>query len=384
MLNQEFLGGRLRRAREYARMTQSEAAQALGLTPPALNQYEAGRRRVDALTLDRLSRLYAVPLRFFFGADDTREDWEEALRLRAEDLSPQGKAGIGRLIAAIHDLQDLYRRTETPFPGCPHPPFPALDEAVYPIEDIETWADQARRYYDLGMAPLYDVRGFLEAQGYQIFAVPLGCDNADLAGLFFLHPDLGPIVVLNENQAYSRRPFTLAHELAHGLYHHDRPAILCRSEDRRPLERFANNFASFFLIPREALHERLREARWRAAHAPEQVVHLARYFGVSYHAMLWRLREERRVDPGFADGGVKPVALAKTLGYQPSPYEFGEPPRSPEERLPRMFIELGYRAARGGALSERRVAEMLGISDIELEERLAVPTIEEQREPAYV
>ena len=41
-----------------------------------------------------------------------------------------------------------------------------------------------------------------------------------------------------------------------------------------------------------------------------------------------------------------------------------------EEMLPRIFIELGFRAVEQSKLSLRRVAEMLGISDIELEERL--------------
>ena len=91
----DHLGQRLRLAREQARLSQTEAAATLGVTPAALNQYEAGKRRVDALLLDRLSRLYGVPLRFFFGEERARPDWEEALRLRADALSAAGKSGVG-------------------------------------------------------------------------------------------------------------------------------------------------------------------------------------------------------------------------------------------------------------------------------------------------
>jgi hypothetical protein len=42
----------------------------------------------------------------------------------------------------------------------------------------------------------------------------------------------------------------------------------------------------------------------------------------------------------------------------------------PEERLPRAFLTLAYRGLRDDQVSTRRIAEMLGISDIELEERL--------------
>jgi hypothetical protein len=45
-------------------------------------------------------------------------------------------------------------------------------------------------------------------------------------------------------------------------------------------------------------------------------------------------------------------------------------PLPPEERLPRIFVELSYRALTQEILSLRRVAEILGISDLELEDRL--------------
>lgn len=381
------LGQRLRLAREQARLSQTEVAATLGVTPAALNQYEAGKRRVDALLLDRLSRLYGVPLRFFFGEERARPDWEEALRLRADGLSVAGKSGVGEMVARIRDLEELYRRTGTSFPGHPHPPFAPLVEADRSEQEVAEWAEKARRHYDLGVAPLHDLRGFLEVQGYQIFAVPFGTAAEDLAGLFFQHPELGPVVALNEDQAYTRRPFTLAHELAHGLYHYDRPAILCRSRDQRPLERFADRFASHFLIPGEALHERLRERGKRAVEAPEEIVHLARYFGVSYQAIRWRLRTESRLRlPPDAPRDVRPVGLAQTLGYRVSSYEYGARPWPLEERLPRRFVELAYRAVEQGQLSLRRVAEMLGISDLELEERLSpegAGSEEEVREEVY-
>lgn len=59
------LGERLRRARELAGFAQGEAAQALGITSAALSQYEGGKRRIEALTLDRIARLYGVSITYF-------------------------------------------------------------------------------------------------------------------------------------------------------------------------------------------------------------------------------------------------------------------------------------------------------------------------------
>lgn len=59
-------------------------------------------------------------------------------------------------------------------------------------------------------------------------------------------------------------------------------------------------------------------------------------------------------------------------------------PLPPEKRLPRIFIELGYRAIAKNILCLRRVAEMLRISDLELEDRLYGGNTGESDEEVYV
>ncbi|HVX30258.1 MAG TPA: XRE family transcriptional regulator [Nitrolancea sp.] len=366
------LGERLRLAREQARLSQTDAARMLGLTPAAINQYESGKRRVDVLTFERLARLYAVPLGYLFGEETEIPAWEEALHRQSEHLSAAGSAGIRQVIQKVRDLEDLYRRTGTEFPGVPHHPFSPLPDQPISKGEIAAWAERARRHYALDLAPLPELREFLEAIGFNVFSIPFGAALNDISGLFFLHPDLGPIMAINSDQNFRRRSFTLAHELAHGLFHYDRPAILCRSVDADPVERFAERFAAYFLVPGASLAEWLSDQRIAKVMTPEDVVHLARYFGISYKAMLRRLREERLLgspEQQFAD--VHPDVLARALGYQVTAYEMDQQrPLPPEERLPRSFLTLAYRAIRGEQLSLRRVAELLGMSDIELEEKL--------------
>lgn len=374
------LGERLRQARELAGFTQGEAAQALGITNAALSQYESGKRRIEALTLEKIALAYGVPVTYFFaksvpviqGQQCEQPNWEIALRTMATSLSIAGKAGISKLIQLIYNLEELYQLNETPYPGKPHPPFPALRKEDYRDYEVAEFAQKVRRYYNLGIAPLLNVKGFLDAQGYQVFAVPLGQDKADLSGLFFLHPELGPVVVFNYEQAYTRRPFTLCHEIAHNLFHWDRPAIFCRDAGQVDLlEKFANHFANYFLIPSEGLQERLEAMEIKTIKHPEEVIHIAHYFGVSYATVVDRLEIDRKLGASKeAFRNVRPIALAKHLGYSPLPYKFGDCPLPPEERLPRIFLELSYRAIERKIFSLRRVAEMLGVSDLELEDRL--------------
>ncbi len=251
-INQEIIGARLRSAREQAGLTQTEGALAVGAIASVLNQYETGQRHVDSLTLERLSRLYGVPLGSFVQESFPHSDWEDALRSRASVLPVEAKVGIGLLIEHLRDLEELYRRTDTPFPLSQHPPSVPLRAEDVTDQEVAAWAERVRRHLDLGGGSLPAPRSLLEAQGYRTFAVPLGCGDDALTALLVRHPDLGPVITFNADQTSSRRTFTL----------------------------------------------------------------------------------------------------------------------SPEERLPPVFLELAYQAARTGTLSPRRVAEMLGISDLELEERL--------------
>lgn len=371
-MNYEILGQRLRVARERAGMTQTEAAQFIDVTSAALNQYESGKRRVDALSLERLARLYGVPLRFLFGEETVKTDWEEALRLCAANISASSKVGIGRLIEKVDALLELYKQTDTPFPELPHPPFAPFSDRVLKEDGTAILAAQrARSHYNLGIAPLGDLQSFLQAQGLLIFAIPFGQEENAISGLFFLHPQLGQIIAINQDNADTCRSFSLTQGVAYSLFLHERRAIVYRQGERTSSQIFAEKFACYFLIPSEALQERLLSLKVRVVTHPIEVVHLSRYFGVSYETMLYRLEQENKI-VGYQDNfqNVQAAVLARQLGYSPVHYELQQRFHSIEERFPRIFIELAYRAVEEDKLSLRTVAEMLGISDIELEDRL--------------
>ena len=114
------LGDRLRQIRRRAGLTQVETARALSLMPSTLSQYESGKRRVDALTLDRLSQLYGVPVADFFVEHAKGGNWEAALRREASSLSTS-KIGVNRLIANLRDLEDSTGAREQVIRGFPFP-----------------------------------------------------------------------------------------------------------------------------------------------------------------------------------------------------------------------------------------------------------------------
>jgi hypothetical protein len=121
-------------------------------------------------------------------------------------------------------------------------------------------------------------------------------------------------------------------------------------------------------MPGEALHEQLKLLNIKTVSTPEELVHLSRYFGVSYRAMKRRLERENQLRPSCNLDDVKPIRLARSLGYQPTRYEYGIRPLPLEMQFPRMSLALTHRAIAQELISEARAAEMLGLSDLELEE----------------
>lgn len=69
--NRQTLGDRLRIAREYVGMKQEEVARHLTIPRSALSNIEAGQRKVEALELARLAKLYQRPVSWFTGEDAT-------------------------------------------------------------------------------------------------------------------------------------------------------------------------------------------------------------------------------------------------------------------------------------------------------------------------
>lgn len=61
------LSERLKQAREYMGLKQEDVAKSVGIPRSALSNVEAGTRKVDAIELSRLAKLYQRPLAWFTG-----------------------------------------------------------------------------------------------------------------------------------------------------------------------------------------------------------------------------------------------------------------------------------------------------------------------------
>ena len=93
------LGERLREARKYLGLKQEEVATYLKIPRTALTDIENGQRRVEAIELTRLAKLYRQPVAFFTGEDEVSADLPvdvAHLARRAAALSQQDRDELSR------------------------------------------------------------------------------------------------------------------------------------------------------------------------------------------------------------------------------------------------------------------------------------------------
>lgn len=104
------LAERLRRAREDADLSQGEVARKLGLPRPAISQIENGNRKVEALELGRLAKLYDRPLSYFADEEPVGSKPLDTLQRSSTGLSEQDWAEVLRFAEFLRKKAEDDRR----------------------------------------------------------------------------------------------------------------------------------------------------------------------------------------------------------------------------------------------------------------------------------
>ena len=319
VITSKEIGQRLRFARESRHITQEAAGTVLGLQRSAISLMESGQRQVSTLELTRLADLYGRSVEWFVNPDSPlkQEDPVVALfraepGLQSEVVQEQARHCL-RLLREGASLRRLTGRgTDVSLPSYDLPPPRSVGQAIAQGQLV---AEQERRRLDLGNAPV-NVPETLARQNIWTAALPL---PDEISGLFLSSSDFGMAVLANLNQAPVRRQFSFAHEHGHALMDRDEAATVTSAHNAKTrTEQRANAFAAAFLMPEEGVRDFLHSlGKGRSARREEaamdavtgegiqgalrsparsqnityvDVALLARHFGVSYAAAVWRLR----------------------------------------------------------------------------------------------
>ncbi len=221
-------------------------------------------------------------------------------------------------------------------------------------------ADELRLQLGLGNGPVVDIAATLRSAGVKLVQRRLGLGGPD--GMYVRRGGIG-FVLLNSDMYLPRQRFTAAHELGHHVLGHqaavDENVLDVKG---RAQEEEANTFAASFLVPRGALHERLRKA---GAITPDWVFDVAVEYGVSYNTLVYRLHNCRLLPRGAEQRDELKAASRSVVA------EALDMPQSPKETVfPPEFVRDAIAAHVAGEITFERLAELLEIPEARLQRRL--------------
>jgi Zn-dependent peptidase ImmA (M78 family)/DNA-binding XRE family transcriptional regulator len=231
-------GDRLKRAREIKGWTQTELAEAVGVTQAAVARIEQ-----NLLTpSDQLEQQLALKLGFpvsFFHQENTVDFPLGSLLFRQHmTLKSRERDQILQTAWATYVLYDHMAQKLRMMPLR----LPRIQD-----EDVKTAASLTRNA--LGIEPDVPVRNLvnrLEKAGVVVLTIPLDIHGHDA---FSLWSDRRAVIVLSHGKPGDRQRFTVGHEVGHLVQHY----ILWGSHDQ--VEKEANDFCSEFLLPEDAMRE---------------------------------------------------------------------------------------------------------------------------------
>lgn len=167
------------------------------------------------------------------------------------------------------------------------------------------------------------------------------------------------VIAVNSHMSLGRQRFSLAHELYHLYFDEAKESQVSRMAIGvgDAIERCADQFASYLLMPSAALSESLDGIKTDRL-GVKDVIRLEQYYGLSHKAMLYRLvsdgvlevEEARAMEAGVMD-------LAARLGYDTSLYR--PAPEGKERMVLGRYLALSEKLLEEECISQGKYEELL-------------------------
>ena len=356
-----FDRARLTQARHLAGLTKKQVADAIGVTPAAVGQYETGTARPRPDLLPVLAEALSVPLAFFLaGRPQARIDGSTAhfRSLRSTRVYQRNKA-IAHVEQTWELTHALEKRVRLPAVNLPGFAGGEIQPGTVLPPDPAAAAQSLRRQWRLGTGPISHLVRQMEARGIVVTSPPPDTDSATVNAFSSAGPPR-PIVVLTWNRSDDvyRYRFTGAHELGHLVLHADAAAGDVQQE------READIFAAEFLTPQASILPQL-PARLDLARLAE----LQQTWGVSVSSLVYRCREVGLLsDSATSRAYQRLYALRGQPGFENEPVSRypGEQPALLKQAFDLAAAETGLTIpdlAHELAWTPSRVRELLGQPD---------------------
>jgi Zn-dependent peptidase ImmA (M78 family)/DNA-binding XRE family transcriptional regulator len=361
---EHILDKRIMAAREAAGFSITQAAQKLGFKNyQTLSAIEKGIRKINVHELIMMARLYGRNLDYFLESDvapDPLPLWRKVGKTDVNQIQRQFFSFLENYSNLEHllglkrrwkDIQKNYDRDDFSYNG---------------FEQADKLGADIHNFLDLGSRPSLNLRNVLENKlRFKILHLSLG---DGVSGASVVDNALGVGILINANDAPWRRNFDLAHELFHIItWNVFSPEEIGDGATKTRPEQYADIFASSLLLPENHLRETLKETATDNEIRIIDIIELAKEFGVSTEAVLWRLVNLKVIKRPLAEKALdNPNFRDLDRDMRKKLYEKDGP-----SRFPSRFISLACRCLMEGKISRGVFAEYLEIDRSEIDDYLA-------------
>ncbi|GAA1084013.1 ImmA/IrrE family metallo-endopeptidase [Tsukamurella spumae] len=225
-------------ARTRRGMTKSDLARALGITPRSITRYESDGAPISAGA--GLSSVLGFPEAYFTTAPLDRID-PRTVNFRAARRAGARQRDAAVAAGGIGFEVDRWISARFTLPPVSVPRRMGTDPALAARVVRSDWA--------LGAKPLPNAVHLVESRGVRVYTLPSVAEDVDAFSCWYRDV---PYIFLSRRKSPERMRFDVAHELGHLVMHPATPG------DEAEQEREADQFASEFLMPYDALSTQVR------------------------------------------------------------------------------------------------------------------------------
>lgn len=262
-------------ARKYLGLNQKQFAETVNVSQALISQIENGLKVVPNEIIDALTPILGET---FFYQKSSNPNLKVHYRVSSTIAKSILNSFEARIELISNNINALLETVDIP-----ENRIPQLDLEDFEL-DAKYVANEVRTFLGLGRKPVGDLVNLLEKSGVVVHFYDfdfISEQNKTLDGVSFLMAGV-PVILVNNKIQNARKYFTIAHELGHIVMHLPEDIIVTKNRD---IEKEANEFASEFLVPTEAIREELYNI------SIDKLLMLKHKWKISAAALLYKAKE---------------------------------------------------------------------------------------------
>ncbi|WP_105095102.1 XRE family transcriptional regulator [Streptococcus suis] len=280
-----FNGSRLEELRLLNGLTRADLARELEVSEQAIWQFETGVTLPKMKNKIAMARFFQVEVDYFDAVDKNGSFSLSRIAFRNADLEAKKTIHIQMVYLEKMDQMIDYLENFVSIPNqIIYQLVDSIEQKLRQHESLEFIAEHAREVLAVSVDNanlLYS----LEKSGIYI-SERLINGNADAYSAWSRNGR--PFIVLGLGKSAVRRNFDFAHELGHLLLHNQVDFEELSKEELEEKEREANQFASYFLLPRKQFLMDFENIVGKRVSNPDQYILLKKRYNVSIQALEYR------------------------------------------------------------------------------------------------